>query len=159
MSLQENLVNDALKALRAKVAVTLGPEQTVGDAIGEMQASDEGYVVVTEHGKPIGVFTERDVLTKILGSDETGGCSMESPMVNVMTASPTVIRAEQTVAEVIGKMHHGGFRHLPVVDESGFLTGVVSVKGIVEYVVEHFPAAVFNLPPDPGQKSVAREGA
>jgi len=36
---------------------------------------------------------------------------------------------------------------------------VVSVKRIVEYLVEHFPSAVFNLPPDPAQRQLSREGA
>ena len=48
---------------------------------------------------------------------------------------------------------------MPLLDHEGRLRGVVSVGGIVEYLAEHVPAAVFNLPPDPAQKQFAREGA
>jgi hypothetical protein len=48
---------------------------------------------------------------------------------------------------------------MPVVDATGRLSGMVSVKQVVEYLVEHFPAAVFNLPPHPTVKQTTREGA
>jgi CBS domain-containing protein len=46
-------------------------------------------------------------------------------------------------------MHVGGYRHVPLVDEAGRPVGVISVKDIVSFLVELFPAAVLNLPPDP----------
>jgi predicted transcriptional regulator len=46
-------------------------------------------------------------------------------------------------------MQAGGYRHLPVVDENRRPVGMLSAKRIVSYLVEHFPATVFNLPPDP----------
>lgn len=56
-------------------------------------------------------------------------------------------------------MHQGHCRNLPVVDEAGAPTGVLSVANIVRYLVEHVPSAVDNLPPEPGQVHGAREGA
>jgi len=155
MSLCDSLAENALTALRIKDPIRVSPNQTVREVIGAMQRAERGCAVVTDHNKPIGVFTERDIVTKVLGSDT----AFDAKMADVMTPRPTVIRDGCTLAEVIHVMHDGGFRHLPVVDASGLLTGVVSVRGIVEYMVEHFPAAVFNLPPDPNQKQVSREGA
>ena len=48
-------------------------------------------------------------------------------------------------------MEDGGYRHLPVVDDSGRPVGVLSVKRIVHYLVEHFPSTIHNQPPDPNQ--------
>jgi hypothetical protein len=56
-------------------------------------------------------------------------------------------------------MDEGGYRHLPVVDEGGRPVGVLSVKRIVHYLVEHFPTTVYNLPPNPGAVPQEREGA
>ena len=56
-------------------------------------------------------------------------------------------------------MEEGGYRHLPVVDENGKAVGMLSVKRIIRYLVEHFPGAVYNLPPDPGAVQQEREGA
>ena len=55
-------------------------------------------------------------------------------------------------------MEEGGYRHLPVVDERGPV-GVLSVKRIVHYLVEHFPTTVYNLPPDPAVVPQQAEGA
>ncbi|MCH8966578.1 MAG: CBS domain-containing protein [Planctomycetes bacterium] len=155
MSLRDSLTHNAVEVLRILDPATIGVDQSVGDAISLMQDRNIGCVVVTKDGKPAGIFTERDVLTKVLGGD----IPLTAPIVDLMTSSPQVIQESSSVADVIRCMHGGGFRHLPVVDGDGALRGVVSVKRIVEYLVEHFPSAVFNLPPDPGQTQLAREGA
>ncbi len=56
-------------------------------------------------------------------------------------------------------MQTRGYRHLPVIDGNGRPQGVLSVKQIVHYIVEHFPATVYNLPPDPNVVQQEREGA
>lgn len=155
MGLRNNLKQDAVSALRVLNAVEIGPEGTVSDAIALMQRNRVGCVVVTEHAKPVGIFTERDVLRKVLSGD----LSPQTPIADVMTSPPEVIQEGVTVASVVRRMHGGGFRHMPVVDASNRLVGVVSVKRIVEYLVEHFPSAVFNLPPEPVSQQTNREGA
>ncbi len=155
MGLRENLTRDAVDTLRVLDPVSIDPDSTVAEAIERMQKLAVGCVFVTEHCKPVGVFTERDVLTKVLAK----GLPAETPITEVMTRDPRVIGETCSVAEVIDTMQRGGFRHMPVVDGAGHLQGVVSVKRIVEYLVEHFPSAVFNLPPDPVQKQMTREGA
>ncbi len=155
MSLCDSLTDDAVSSLRIKDPIRVSPDQSIRDVIGTMQQAERGCAVVTEHGKPIGVFTERDIVTRILGKN----VSLDTKIADVMTTQPKLVRDGCSLPEVIRVMHEGGFRHLPVVDAAGSLTGLISVRGIVEYMVEHFPAAVFNLPPDPNQKQVSREGA
>ncbi len=155
MTLRDNLRQDAVKALRVVEAAEIGPAGVVADAVALMQARGVGCVIVTEQGKPVGIVTERDVLTKVLAH----GLSPKTPIADVMTSPPEVIEEGCSVATVIRRMHQGGFRHMPVIDDARKLRGVVSVKGVVEYLVEHFPSAVFNLPPEPVQKQFSREGA
>ena len=133
----------------------MGVEGTVRDAIRLMQDHFVGCVFVTEYSRPIGVFTERDVLTRIMA----GALPLDTSILEVMTKNPQVITEGNSVANVIQTMYDGGFRHMPVVDDSGHLTHVVSVKRIVEYLVEHFPSTVFNLPPKPVKSLASREGA
>ena len=73
--------------------------------------------------------------------------------------APATIPATATVAEAIRSMAEGGYRHLPMVDQDGRPTGVVAVNGIVHYLVDHFPATVYNLPPNPRPTTKEREGA
>jgi CBS domain-containing protein len=56
-------------------------------------------------------------------------------------------------------MEEGGYRHLPVVDERERPVGILSVKRIIRYLVEHFPTTVYNLPPDPQAVPKNPEGA
>ncbi len=155
MSLRDNLLTDAVRSLRVLKPVIVDTDCSVAGGIEAMHKQGGGCVVITVDGKPAGVFTERDVLTKVL----VKSISLETPIVDVMTSPARIIRDGCSVAEVIQTMHEGGFRHMPVVDEGGRLTGIVSVKQIVEYLVEHFPSAVFNLPPDSECRPLAREGA
>lgn len=155
MSLRDNLQCDAAKALHMREPAEMGIDGVVSEAILIMRDKASGCVIVTNDHTPVGILTERDILTKVLA----GGLSGDTPIKDVMTHSVDVIREGSSVGAIIKRMHEGGFRHMPVVDSSGHLRGVVSVKRIVEYLVEHFPSAVFNLPPDPTQHQLAREGA
>ena len=155
MSLRDNLGRDAATALGVAEAVEVAPDVSIGEAVSLLQAGGGGCVVVTQNGQPIGILTERDILKKVA----SGELSLDTEIAEIMTSPPEVIDESCSVATVIQRMHGGGFRHMPVVDESRRLKGVVSVKRIVEYLAEHFPSAVFNLPPDPAQKQLAREGA
>ncbi len=154
-TLRGSLLDKALESLRVQEPVIVSPEQPISAAIELMQRRGSGCVVVATFGRPVGVLTERDVITKILGES----VATHNPISDVMSSPPVVVHEDWSVAQVIQAMHEGGFRHMPVVDHAGLLQGVVSVKRVVEYLVEYFPSTVFNLPPDPEQIQVAREGA
>jgi len=155
MNLRESLTHNKVASLPLLAPLQVGPRGTVGEAIALMQTRREGCVVVAELGRPVGMFTERDVLKKVLAR----ALPADTPIVDVMSRDPAVVQVDDSVAQVIRRMDAGGFRHVPVVDAAGRLQSVLSVKRIVEYLVEHFPRAVFNLPPEPDQKQTAREGA
>ena len=70
-----------------------------------------------------------------------------------------VVHPKDPIGAAVRRMEEGGYRHLPVVDDVGRPVGVLSVKRIVHYLVEHFPATIYNLPPDPGVIPQEREGA
>ncbi|NOT02235.1 MAG: CBS domain-containing protein [Phycisphaerales bacterium] len=135
-------------------AVTVAPGATIGATIGLMQKNRVGCVVVQEVKKAVGIFTERDVLSRVLA----GGAALDDPIRTVMTPNPRTLRGEENLATVVRTMHAGGLRHLPVVDENGTAVGMVSIKRIIQHLVEHFPQAVYNLPPDPAVVATARDG-
>lgn len=155
MSLRDNLGHDVAAALQSSEPAELGSGATILEAVSLLKDRGAGCVVITEEHRPIGILTERDILTKVVSAN----LPLSTEISTVMTRSVEVIEADCPIATVIRTMHGGGFRHMPVVDGSGRLTGVVSVKRIVEYLAEHFPSAVFNLPPEPAQQQLAREGA
>lgn len=110
--------------------------------------------MICDGPKLVGIFTERDALKQM-----SEGADFSRPVREVMSSPPAMIPATATVAEAIRSMSEGGYRHLPMVDPAGRPTGVVAVHGIVHYLVDHFPATVYNLPPNPKTATKEREGA
>jgi CBS domain-containing protein len=99
---------------------------------------------------------------QLLRAQRTGAvliCEGETPVREVMSRGPATISSTATVADAIRVMAEGGYRHLPIVDAQGKPSGVVTVYGIVHYLVDHFPETVYNLPPDPKAAPREREGA
>ncbi len=87
------------------------------------------------------------------------GKPLTLPVSECMTPRPVFVRPKDPVGAAVRQMEEGGYRHLPVVDEAGKPVGVLSVKRIVHYLVEHFPATVYNLPPNPRAVPHEAEGA
>lgn len=143
-----------LPTLRDPVCVVL--DAPLREAVQRMSESNVGCVLVVKEGRLCGIFTERDVLTKVVGKpldlDRT-------PVLALMTPDPEVLSPDDRVSFALNKMTVGGFRHVPLVDEQGRPAGVVSMRNIVDYMVELFRTEVLNLPPSPRQLVHAREGA
>jgi CBS domain-containing protein len=119
-----------------------------------LRAQRTGAVLICEGPRLVGILTERDAL-KLMAR----GADFATPVREVMTRDPATISANATVGDAIREMSQGGYRHLPIVDDSNRPKGVVAVHGIVHYLVDHFPQTVYNLPPNPNDSTREREGA
>lgn len=155
------LLNEPVSVLRAHKPVVFSATATVTDAAHAMKRGHCGCVVVTEDGtadsKVVGIFTERDVLFRIVdqGRDPT-----RLLLAEVMTPEPETLSLRSSVAYALNKMCVGGFRHIPIVDDARRPSFVVSVRDVVEFLVESFPREVLNLPPVEGVRPQrSREGA
>lgn len=142
--------------LQARGARILRPDDSVTDAVRAMQKEHRGVVLITEDGtdatRVIGIFTERDVLFRII---DGGRNPATLPLEQVMTVDPECLTDDGTVADVLRMMSVGGFRHVPIVDERGLPAGVVSVRDVVDLLVEAFPAEIVNRG---GDRQSEREG-
>lgn len=112
--------------MRAKL-IEVAPEDTLGEVAERMTAVNVGAVVVKDYGRLIGILTERDMLKAMAERVHTS----EARVRQWMTADPIVAPAEMDVDEAARIMLDNGFRHLPVVDESGQVIGVVSLRRVV----------------------------
>jgi len=140
-----------LPTLRPPVCVA--PSASVRSAIDAMNEHRTGCVLVAESDQLVGVFTERDVLTKIVGQ----ALDLDAaPVAEVMTRHPECLTLDDGIAYALNMMSVGGFRHIPLVDASHRPTGIVAMRDIVDYIVDMFPEAVLNLPPSPAH-GIARE--
>jgi len=140
-----------LSTLRAPVCVA--PSASIRHAVDAMNEHRTGCVLVAAHGRLVGIFTERDVLTKIAGQ----GIDIDAtPVAEVMTPDPECLTLDDGIAYALNMMSVGGFRHIPLVDAAQHPTGIVAMRDIVDYIVDMFPEAVLNLPPSPAH-GIARE--
>jgi len=121
-----------------------------------MQEEHIGCVLVVKKGRLEGIFTERDILMKIVAS---GKDLARTKVEEVMTSDPEVLEPDDMLAFALKYMHLGGYRHLPVVDDRQHPVGILSVKNIVDYLADYFPQEVLTLPPRPIRSTNAREGA
>ena len=155
------LLEEPLTLLPSRPPLALGETATVKDAMQAMKRRHRGCVSITEDGtlrSPlIGIFTERDVLIKII---DCGRNPATIPLGEVMTGEPESLPIDAKLAWALNMMSIGGFRHLPVTDKRGWPAFILSVRDIVQFLVEAFPAEILNLPPDfAREKILARDGA
>ena len=140
------LMTAPIRALNPRAAVTVPASGTVADAVNRMNQEGIGAVLVSEGGRLVGIFTERDVLRKIAGR---GLDFTKLTVADYMTRDPEALSIDHKVAYALNKMVIGGYRHVPLVDAEHRPLAMLSVRDIVEFIVERFPQDVINLPPDP----------
>jgi CBS domain-containing protein len=151
---QLNLNSETVEHAFLFEPLCLSPETTVREALRQMSAGSRGASLVCRDGKLVGIFTERDAL-KMMAQ----GANFDVPLLEVMTRNPVVLSRLDSVGSAIAKMSRGGYRRLPIVDDDGRPLGLLKIEGILHYLVEHFPAVVYNLPPEPHHTTHSREGA
>jgi len=142
-------------AVVTEPALALSATTRLRQVLQTMRESGTGYVLLCRDGKLAGIFTERDVLLRVLGRGEV----LDQPVEQVMTPDPVCVRDSDSVRRAIYHMHKGGFRNLPVIDAERQVVGCLRHKDIVRYMAAHCAAGVLNLPPDPEQVSTSQEGA
>jgi CBS domain-containing protein len=151
-----SLLEAPAAVLQARRARILRRQDSVTDAVRAMQKEHRGVVLITEDGseatRVVGIFTERDVLFRII---DGGRNPATLPLEQVMTTDPDCLGEDGSVADVLRLMSVGGFRHVPIVDEQGRPVGVVSVRDVVDLLVEAFPAEIINRG---GDRQSEREG-
>jgi CBS domain-containing protein len=155
MDLARNLKIESVSRLHPTPPLQVRPLATVADAVELMRAEQVGCVLVCADERLLGIFTERDLMRRVLAP----GKALTEAVSSHMTPNPVVVNPKEPIGAAVRLMEEGGYRHLPVVDEVGRPLGVLSVKRIIHYLVEHFPGTVYNLPPEPGAVQQEREGA
>ncbi len=101
-----------------------------------------GALVVCEDDRPVGIFTDRDVLYRTALEELPGDTSLGE----LMTPDPTTLDSGAPLTDAIEAMIRGGLRHIPLVD-GGRLVGIVSSRDVLKFIAAHFPESVLNLPP------------
>ncbi len=118
--MQRRIVPDIME--EGRDLLELPATASVYDAACAMRDWSVGAVLITDQGRLTGIFTERDVINRVVASDRE---PKTTPLAEVMTKDPTTISPKATALEALRLMEDGSYRHLPVVAGKR-LVGIIS---------------------------------
>ena len=122
--------------MERKKFITATPDKTVSQAARLMAAKDAGAVLVVEDNQLVGIFTERDVVFRVIAP----GLEPKATLLReVMTADPKTLGPTQSYGHALVLMQENGFRHVPVV-EDGQAIGIISSRNAMDPDLEEFVA-------------------
>lgn len=110
--------------------VTIDRDKTVHDTMGLMVEHEIGAVIITDQGKPAGMFTERDVL-KCWAQKEDTKYFKEIKVGDAMSTNLIVVEPEDDLCYVVTIMIKNRIRHLPVVKDT-VIVGMLSIRDVVK---------------------------
>jgi len=143
--LREALLGDTIRILGPDEPITASETISVAEAVGRMMRGRRASVLIVDgQGRLAGIFTERDVLTRVVARSLDPEHTM---LGQVMTPAPDTLSVGDRVAYAVNQMSVAGHRTIPLVDSDRRPVGVVTVNHILKWMATLFPEAVLNLRP------------
>ena len=125
------VLGEHLETLATGTPETIEASADVNEAVSRMHDKGIDCVLVTDGGRLVGIFTDRDAVLKVAGRPP----GTSQPIGELMTPDPVVLRTDETIAVAINKMAVGGFRHITILDD-GRPTGVISARDVFHHLVD-----------------------
>ncbi|HXH21737.1 MAG TPA: CBS domain-containing protein [Dehalococcoidia bacterium] len=144
---------DPISALGLQSPVSIASSATVGQALAAVQKEGQGYVLVLDNGKPVGIMSEREVVMRIVARD----VKYDANVMEYVSPVTRTLTNRNTIAEAIALMQES-IDNIPVVDDTGRAVACVRQLDIIRFLAEAFPEQVLNLPPRPHQAMPRPEG-
>lgn len=142
--INEALLSDTIRTLVPDEPLCVRGTMSIKDAVDEMMAMRRAAVLVVDaDGRLEGIFTERDVLTRVVAR----AISVATPVADVMTRDPEALSVTDRVAYAVNRMSVAGYRTIPLIDGARRPIGVVTVNHFIKWMANLFPEAVLNLRP------------
>jgi CBS domain-containing protein len=137
-AVERALLTDRVNLFQDRQPLTVSPHTTVRQSLRLLADNNVGCLLIAEGGKPVGIFTERDALLKL---GERANDLAERPISEFMTPKVESLPPTAKIAFAVHRMDHGGYRHVPVVNDKGESVGIFSVRDILSYLTRKLAAA------------------
>lgn len=154
MSLKEVLETEQVRHLDLSRYCRIESGTSVREALGAMRTERAPAALVTQGDALVGIFTERDVMRRVVDAPET----LDGPVDAVMTNKVITVLPDTSAADALWLMDDHHFRNLPVVDRQGRIVGDMTHAAIIGYLAQRYPVEVLNRPPRPEQYPRKPEG-
>ena len=139
-------LDDPITTVKLKTPVTAPGDTSVAACLEIMRDERIGCLLIVEAGKLIGIFTERDIIRRIVGRNLSHD---DIDVSDYMTPDPDTLTSDAPLAFALNYMVVGGYRHVPVTDEKNHPMACLSIKDIVKHIGNHYFSEIANLPPTP----------
>ena len=138
-------IQDPISSLNLAAPLVVECGTSLKNALNLLQEEKKNCLLVVDNDKLKGIITERDILLKVTGK----GFDFELVTVDEhMTSDPEFLTDEDPIAYALNKMHVGGFRHVPIVDDHMCPAGLISISDIISTIADYFSMEIINLPPN-----------
>jgi len=126
---------------KGRAVESIAPSATVFEAVTRMNDRHIGALLVCEDKRPVGIFTERDILVRVIARRVDPSTT---PVAEVMTRHLITIRSDASVTDAMRVITHERCRHLPVVDDHE-LRGLVSIGDLTSWLVRDHQRTIEDL--------------
>jgi CBS domain-containing protein len=134
----------AILDTKGRDVTTITPDKTLGEATHLLVEQKIGALLVTGADRRVtGILSERDIVKAV---SKEGAAALQATVASVMTREVVTCGTTDTMAELMGRMTAGRFRHMPVI-ENGKLAGIISIGDVVKHrlaEMEHESSALRN---------------
>jgi CBS domain-containing protein len=144
--IEQAVMNMPLTALGLSRIHAISPDTTLEIALSTLFRQKADILEVVENERLIGVLSVRDIITRVGADYET---KLDRPAGEFMTRTVETLPPDAPITYAINKMDVGGYRHVPVVEDSR-MVGVVSSRDLIRYVVKNSSKTVSNSKSTPG---------
>jgi CBS domain-containing protein len=131
--------------VKSKPAVSVPKNATVFDAVRAMTERNVGATVVLDGDKLVGVFTERDVVTRVVLKEQN---PRTTTVASVMTTDVKTVREDADRSSILSLMSSHHIRHLPVLDAEGRVVTMLSMRQLLRAEVHDLQQTVWELVAD-----------
>lgn len=133
----------SISVLEPRKPLCVPLDSEISFVLSELQRHKIGCVLVVDgEGKLRGIFSERDLIKKVI-ADYPNNAKLK--VSEFMSPDPITQPPDGTIAFALNLMSNGGFRHLPIVDPEGLPIGVISVKDVMDFIVTSFTNDLLNF--------------
>ena len=137
-------IQDPISSLGLEQPLVVELGTNMKNALNLLQQEKQNCLLIIKNESLSGILTERDILLKVTGK----GFDLDLVTVDeFMTENPEVLSPEDPLAYALNKMHIGGFRHVPIVNDSMRPVGLISISNIISTIADYFSMEIINLPP------------
>ncbi|NJN54003.1 MAG: CBS domain-containing protein [Anaerolineae bacterium] len=154
MNLEHELKSEQVAHLDLSGFCLVAAGTAVQDTLQQMRQQNSTVCMVTNGGRLTGIFTDRDVLSRVASQNEV----LSQPIESVMTRDPITVGPETSAAAALWLMDEKGIRNLPVVEADGRILGAMTHQAVIHYLAATYPIEVQNRPPHHEQFPRKQEG-